>query len=169
MRKVERLFICILVGILLAGCNGIKGTQNVKEGEAVVKKEGDTGTVEKAEPQVEDREDRKKIDVDLTALSATMVYSEVYNMLMSPQDYMGKLVKMEGICGRYHDEEKNKDFYACIILDATACCSQGIEYELAKGQKYPKEGENICVTGRFDTYQEGKNTYCTLRDARLEE
>ena len=36
------------------------------------------------------------VDVDLTALSSTMVYSEVYNMMMSPNDYIGKVVKMQG-------------------------------------------------------------------------
>lgn len=36
------------------------------------------------------------IDVDLTALSSTMVYSEVYNIITNPEDYIGKTVKMHG-------------------------------------------------------------------------
>jgi hypothetical protein len=110
------------------------------------------------------------IDVDLTVLSSTMVYSEVYNMMTKPDDYIGKMVKMQGPLACYHDEASGKWYYACIIQDATACCSQGIEFELA-GKKapddYPSEGEQICVTGVFDTYKEGENTYCTLRNAEL--
>ncbi len=39
-----------------------------------------------------------KVDVDLTVLSSTMVYSEVYNMLYNdPAHYLGKTVKARGI------------------------------------------------------------------------
>ena len=36
------------------------------------------------------------VDVDLTRLSSTMVYSEVYNMMYAPDDYIGKTIKMTG-------------------------------------------------------------------------
>lgn len=110
------------------------------------------------------------VDVDLTVLSSTMVYSEVYNMMTQPSDYIGKTVKMHGPAASYHDEASDKWYFACIIQDATACCSQGIEFQLA-GKKapddYPEVGEEICVIGVFDTYMEGENTYCTLKDARM--
>jgi hypothetical protein len=35
-----------------------------------------------------------ELDVDLTTLTSTMVYSEVYNMVTTPEDYEGKIVKM---------------------------------------------------------------------------
>jgi len=111
------------------------------------------------------------IDVDLTALSSTMVYSEVYNMMVTPENYVGKTVKMDGIFASYHDESADKYYFACIISDATACCSQGIEFVLTDGYSYPddypEEGGDVCVVGVFDTYQEGGYTYCTLRNARL--
>ncbi|MBP9000765.1 MAG: hypothetical protein KBG05_01745 [Lachnospiraceae bacterium] len=111
------------------------------------------------------------IDVDLTALSSTMVYSEVYNMMVTPENYVGKTVKMDGIFASYHDESSDKYYFACIISDATACCSQGIEFVLTDGYSYPddypEEGGDVCVVGVFDTYQEGGYTYCTLRNARL--
>lgn len=111
------------------------------------------------------------IDVDLTTLSSTMVYSEVYNMMVSPDDYIGKTVKMDGQFALYHDESTGKYYFACIISDATACCSQGIEFvltdEYTYPDDYPKEGGEICVIGTFDTYQEGDYTYCTLRNAKI--
>ena len=111
-----------------------------------------------------------KPDVDLTALSSTMVYSEVYNMMTSPDAYMGKTVKMEGQLAMYHDDATGKNYFACIISDATACCSQGIEFELTDEYTYPNDypevGEEICVTGTFDTYVEGEYQYCTLRNAK---
>lgn len=107
------------------------------------------------------------IDVDLTKLSSTMVYSEVYNMMNTPDDYIGKTVKMVGMSATYHDQDTDNYYYACVIADATACCSQGIEYILPEGQEYPKEKVRITVTGVFDTYEEGEYRYCTLRDAEL--
>lgn len=112
------------------------------------------------------------IDVDLTVLSSTMVYSEVYNMMSSPENYVGKTVKMQGSFALYHDEASGNYYFACLIQDATACCAQGIEFILKGEHKYPGDypevGAEICVIGMFDTYQEGDDTYCTLRDASLQ-
>ena len=111
------------------------------------------------------------VDVDLTVLSSTMIYSEVYNMMYYPENYIGKTVKMKGMYAGYHDESTDKYYHACIIQDATACCAQGIEFEPTDDYRYPDdypaEGQEVCVTGVFDTYKEGENIYCTLRNARL--
>ena len=108
-------------------------------------------------------------DVDLTTLSSTMVYSEVYNMLAEPAKYMGKKIKMAGTFAVYQGEDKN--YYACLISDATACCSQGIEFvldgEYRFPEDYPELGTEITVTGYFDTYYEGEEMYCQLIHAEL--
>ena len=110
-------------------------------------------------------------DVDLTTLSSTMVYAEVYDMMVTPEKYIGKTVKMNGTYNLYHDDTTDKNYFACIIADATACCSQGIEFILTDAYSYPDDyppnGAPICVAGVFDTYKEGDRTYCTLREANL--
>lgn len=110
-------------------------------------------------------------DVDLTALSSTMVYSEVYNMMTAPSDYIGKNVKMKGAFSYYQDPNTGNEYYACIIQDATACCAQGIEFVLAGDHKYPDDypemNSEITVAGVFDTYMEGEYMYCTLKNARF--
>ncbi len=116
-------------------------------------------------------EKASQVDVDLTQMSSTMVYSEVFNMVNEPDDYLGKMIKMEGTFALYHDENTGKDYYACIIQDATACCSQGIEFELSEDYKNPgslmTEGDTVTVVGEFDQYTEGDLVYYTLRDADL--
>ncbi|MCR4999866.1 MAG: metal ABC transporter substrate-binding protein [Lachnospiraceae bacterium] len=106
-------------------------------------------------------------DVDLTLMSSIMVYAEVYNMLMVPDEYLGKTIKMDGITAVYKDETTGKVYYSCIVQDATKCCAQGIEFELTDGFDYPSDGENVCVVGVFDSYQEGEYTYFTLRNAEI--
>lgn len=109
------------------------------------------------------------IDVDLTAMSATMVYSEVQNMMLKPADYMGKTVKMTGAFNVA--EENGQRYYACVIKDATACCAQGIEFvwagDHAYPDEYPSQGDEISVIGTFTTYKENTQTYCQLKDAQL--
>ncbi len=110
------------------------------------------------------------IDIDLTLLSSTMVYSQVYDMMMYPENYVGKTVRMSGVYTDFYDEAADKHYFACIIQDATACCAQGIEFELTDDYKYPEDypedSDLITVTGVFDTYMEGEAMYVTLRNAR---
>lgn len=111
------------------------------------------------------------IDIDLTSLSSTMVYSEVYNMMTVPSDYIGKVVKMNGIFSTFHDDNTGKNYFACVIKDATACCSQGIEFVLTDDYSYPDDypsnGDTVTVVGTFNTYTENNYSYCTLLDANL--
>lgn len=134
--------------------------------------------VDAGAPQPEDTADAQEamsstegVDVDLTRLSATMVYAEVYNMLTQPSEYMGKTIRMNGMEAIFYDEGMDKYYFACIILDATQCCSQGIEFELTDDytypDDYPEDGTMITVTGVFDTYEEAGATYAVLRDAEL--
>lgn len=113
--------------------------------------------------------DTGKYDVDLTTMSSTMVYSQVNDMIRSPEKYLGKTVKMSGDFGIYEGDERN--YYACVIADATACCSQGIEFVLEGEHKYPEDypeiGDEITVVGVFDTYQEDELVFCQLINARI--
>ena len=111
------------------------------------------------------------IDIDLTTMSATMVYSEVYNIMCYPDEYRDKCIRMNGTCSIYEDVVTGQLYYACIIQDATKCCQQGIEFNLQDSyvfpDDYPENGEEVSVVGMFETYAEDGVLYCRLRDAVL--
>jgi len=118
------------------------------------------------------------VDVDLTVLSSTMVYSEVYNMLyFYPEDYYGKTVKMTGLFNVYQWVDENGVVldmpvaYACIISDATACCAEGVEFvlegDLSYPDDYPELGAEITVIGEFQPYEENGMTWYHLINARM--
>ena len=117
------------------------------------------------------------IDIDLTALSRTMVYSEVYNMLYNdPAHYLGKTVKARGTFSIYQlvtDGGLQPDpvSYACIISDAAACCAEGMEFVLEGDYTYPDDypelGAEITVIGEFQSYEENGMTWYHLVNARL--
>ena len=113
------------------------------------------------------------IDINLTTMNATMVYSEVNNMLSSPSLYVGKIVKMEGPFIPFDSTNPDYCYPAIIIRDATACCASGIEFLLygvprcskAGGNGYPLYNEEATIVGRFETYLEGTDMYVHLVDA----
>ena len=105
-------------------------------------------------------------DVDLTKMSATMVYSEVYNMVYTPEDYVGKTIKMRGLFTAMYDEAQEKIIHTCIIEDATQCCAQGIQFDLTEiPDVYPEGGTEVTVEGVFDTYEINGETGCYLKDS----
>lgn len=115
----------------------------------------------------------KKYDIDISRMSGTMVYSQVYQMVMYPSKYLGKHIKMKGIFSSYYDEEMERRFYGCVIQDALACCSQGLAFELAKPHKYPEqypaEGDAIIVEGDFDYEKdEGGGGFPIIRNADMQ-
>ena len=117
------------------------------------------------------------VDVDLTVLSSTMVYSEVYNMLYNdPAHYFGKTVKARGTFSIYQlvaDGVLQPDpvSYACIISDAAACCAEGMEFvlkgDLTYPDDYPELGAEITVIGEFQSYEENGMTWYHLVNAKM--
>ena len=98
--------------------------------------------------------------VDLTALSSTMVYAEVYNILVYPEDYIDKTIKMRGYYSPTLNYYGQPDLYYhfVVIEDATECCRQGLEFiwdgEHAYPDDYPAENTLIEVVGIFGRYED---------------
>lgn len=163
MKKLTALFFALLMIASLAACGGSADPASSAPAEQTATEAQTVTEAEVAEVSADG------IDIDLTTMSATMVYSEVQNMMMNPQSYMGKTVKMQGALNVA--EENNQRYFACIIKDATACCAQGIEFDWAGDHAYPddypEQGEDITVVGSFTTYKENTQTYCQLANAEL--
>ena len=114
----------------------------------------------------------RSVDLDLSALSGTVVYSQVYNMVMQPDQYLGQTVRVRGYFSYFQDPETLKEYFAVIIADATACCAQGIEFVWRGEHRYPDDypplETEMTVTGEFGTYEENGFTYLQLSDADVE-
>ena len=112
-----------------------------------------------------------RVDLDLSCLSGTVVYAQVYNMMYEPEAYVNKVIRVAGYYSAYEDEETGMVYHACVIPDATACCAQGLEF-VRKGDyewpdEYPMDGVDITVTGRFEVYEEGEYLFAHLVDSEL--
>lgn len=98
------------------------------------------------------------VDVDLTVLSSTMVYAEVYNIMVFPEKYIGKTVKMRGKYYASYYDETGKYYHYVIIEDAAECCQQGLEFiwngDHTYTDDYPADGTEVEVVGTFGNYEE---------------
>ncbi len=181
MKRIIVLLLCLVLTLSLSGCEKSTAETPVPSKE-VNSAQSPTATPTKEPEEVPDptptpepteipEESSDGIDVDLTILSGTVCYAKVYNMMVYPEDYIGKTVKMQGTFDCYHDNTTGNDYFACVINDATACCAQGIEFVLTDDYVYPDDypeiNSEICVIGVFDSYKEGEYIYYTLRDASL--
>ena len=111
------------------------------------------------------------VDLDLTVLSGTVVYSQVFNMTQDPEAYSDMVVKLKGNLSYYQDPDTGKEYFAAVIADATACCAQGIEFVWAGDHAFPEDypplDTEVTVVGTFGTYEEYGYTYLQLTDAEV--
>lgn len=112
-------------------------------------------------------DDGSGIDVDLTKMSSVMVYSEVYNIMMKPDDYLGKIIKIGGPYYASYWEETGNYYHYVIIEDATACCTEGLEFIWDGGthtfpDEYPEDYAAVEIVGTFGMYEEEGMTFYYL-------
>ena len=195
------IFLCIF---LITGCSnrknvdekGVSNTNSVNQiidnqtvnndntTEASIEEEASTTTnVEPSkttESMINKEEDVKNpdttVDYDLTQMSSSMVFATVYQMMMTPQEYEGKTFRIDGNFYATYYEPTKKYYFYCIIQDATACCTQGMEFVWDDGShiypdEYPDDNAEIVVEGTFETYREegDQNLYGRLSDATLQQ
>jgi len=105
------------------------------------------------------------VDVDLTVMNSQMVYSTVYDMVNNPDNYLGKTVRISGLFTYNYFEPTDKDYYYCIVPDATECCQQGIEFiwsGASSTSDYPEKNARITISGVYGSYDELGITYYYL-------
>lgn len=155
MKKIIAIILALVLALSFVACS--KNSEK-----------NDNSNLKSTTEATETTTEAKSVNLDLTELSSTLIYSEVYNMLITPDDYKGKIIKMKGQFNQYTDEETGETYNAVIIPDATACCQQGLEFELSdKTNPNFEQGAEITVVGTFDTYSEGELLYCYLKNAKI--
>lgn len=172
MKRIRKLLTLCLVLCLLSGCGAARGPQVAETTSAVTQTAPETTpetTTETTETTTAVPNDLPPVDVDLTQLPQNLMYSQAYEIIYNTEQYLGKTVRISGPYSVYTDPETNETHRACLIRDATACCTQGMEFEPAdQTQPLPEAEAIITVSGVFDTYMSGPFLYCILRNARIE-
>ncbi len=99
-----------------------------------------------------------KIDLDLSNYSTTMLFAEMYNMTLMPEDYDGKIIKIKGQFSSYERPKTKEVCYIVFCMDMTACCGQAMDFILQDPSQHPEKeiqpDAEITVVGRFEIYEE---------------
>ena len=113
-----------------------------------------------------------KVDLDLTKMSSTMIYTTIFDMLIMPEDYVEKNIKVKGWFETYTDPYTAELYYAVVVPDATACCQQGLEFVWPGEHNYPADfptpGEDITITGVYKVTETYGVTYAYLEANAVE-
>lgn len=189
MKKILSLlmFMTIILA-LLSGCTTRGSNESVNESIAAMPTslvtnssttpvaEADSTTAfiaQTVDPQeaTNDNEIAPEVDIDLTVLSSTMIFGEVFNMTMEPDSYIGKTVKMRGQYSASYLEEGDKLYHFVVILDATACCAQGLEFVWTGDHVYPEDypvnKSLIEIIGVWEKYEEDGQVWYRIRTEEI--
>ena len=165
MKKIQILLICLP----LLSCKAKDKTDNSGLQAAAAAK---TSVAEAHGTSSTASYDPSKIDLDLTKMSATMIYSTMFDMLVMPEDYVEKNIKVSGWFETYTDPQTGELYYAVVVPDATACCQQGLEFVWPGDHKYPDDfpepRQDIIVTGIYKLIENDGISYNYLEISNLE-
>ncbi len=109
--------------------------------------------------------------IDLTVVTGDAAFAELYAIAFDPDQFVGKTVKLSGEFTSVYDEFVSRTFYGCAIMDSTACCRQGLDFdpapEFVSAVQALRAGDAITVEGVFETYVEKGVTFHRLMNAKL--
>ncbi len=89
--------------------------------------ETEVETQEELKPHQISSED---IDYDLREMSSTMVYSQIFDLVTNPNEYTDARFVIQGHFMESEDMNTGEKFFAILIVDAAACCAQGLEIHI---------------------------------------
>lgn len=173
MKKLLLLLICLaLLSCKAKDKTDITGLQAAAEAKNTVAEVRETIETSGLQPVVSTGSNTSKINLDLTKMSATMIYSTIFDMLIMPEDYIEKNIKVKGWFETYTNPENGDIYYAVLVPDATACCQQGLEFVWPGNHNYPEDfptpGNDITVCGRYKLIETDGVTYTYLEASSIE-
>lgn len=109
--------------------------------------------------------------MDLTRLSETMAYAQMFGIVHNPKKYLGKTARIQDTYVPLPDPANEGTYYHFLVVaDITGCCEIGIEFFLESDrcpEDYPPEQAQIELEGVFDMANASGNEYICLRAEKL--
>lgn len=163
-RKIFVLLILPIIFLSLASCNKLKDRKSSENNNQTPVQNANFGNKTSSKRTVS-----KSDYIDISNLSGTAAYAQVYGIVSDSKSYEGKTIKIKGTFKTY--SENGKTYYACTVSDAAGCCVQGLEFEPLKKYSYPKDfpkpDETIIVKGKLKIIYKDNFDFCVLQDAEI--
>ena len=154
--KKTLIVITALVWILISSCSKNK---EASIEEPMTEQTVVTTSIDSAEKDSAPKATTPKIDFDLSNMNYNMISSITFEMLIEPEKYADKTVKISGQF--YTEVEEAIRYYSVIIWDATLCCPAGMDFippdTMTFPDDFPPEETTITVTGTLHENTEDGN------------
>ncbi len=141
--NLKLAFLFVLVIFLLVGCSAEES-----ENSSITTNPDHIGEYEELSSTASLNSDNS-VDYDLTVMSSTMVFSQVYDMMVRPTEYLGKTFKAVGMYDAQLVEVFGETCSFIVINDATGCCPQGLIVEFEEGLEAPEIFENFTIKAEY--------------------
>ncbi|NLJ64373.1 MAG: hypothetical protein GX337_03145 [Christensenellaceae bacterium] len=108
------------------------------------------------------------IQHDLSRLSSTMAYAQLYDMLCNAENYVGSAVKLKGPYMPYQSEA-GELMHFVLVYDMQGCCELALEMLPTRGAniEYPEMNTEIEAEGLFDICNDDGVRFVALRINRI--
>jgi len=114
----------------------------------------------------------EKIDLDLTMMSETMVYGIMFDVIASPERYVGQRMRLPGEYEGFKDAVTGEVEHTIIFFDSSGCCEVDMNFTLDETyvypQDYPRSGRKMTLVGVLSIVGEGKDAVCRIDGGTLE-
>ncbi len=161
MKKIYLVLVLLMMLGLLPGC-ATSGTgvspQAPKSGNPAnsATQAPGTGPVQLNEPP----------HIDLTRLSNTMAYAQLYDMVMAPERHQGITLRVHGSYYGFQSQETGKITHLITVRDNVGCCEMGMEFQITGDliwpDQFPQNNSMIELTGIISSISYGENKYPLL-------
>lgn len=152
MKKIIYTLVLISLTWVLFSCNK-NGTEQKTVSRNTVEKKSDKKSAANT------NDEPSKIDLDFSKMNYNMISSITFEMLVAPENYENKTVKITG--DFYSDEHEGRKYYTVLVWDATGCCPAGLTFiptDSVKNEIHKlMPNEKITVTGKMKLMQLEEN------------
>lgn len=168
--KMKKLIILISLAIgLVSGCskkNYADSNNQNNEQEIIFETNSDAEIQETKEDEIVTfipanplTEVPKKIDLDFTKMNYNMASSVMFEMMIEPEKYIDKTIKINGQFETSIYEENR--YFAIINWDLTGCCPTGLNFippdSMIYPYSFPSNSSNITVIGTMKEAFNGRS------------
>lgn len=115
--------------------------------------------------------DADMIQVDISRLSETMAYAQMFTIVTKPAEYVGQTTRVKGTYVPIQDPTREGLYYHFLVVaDMQACCEIGVEFFL-EGHRYPDDYppqySTIEVEGKFEMCSVAGQEHICLKATKM--
>jgi len=171
---MKKLFVLVVIMVLLTGCNrntasaSLPAQSNNGGIQAVNIPDGRVSAPDSNKPENnESPVSSLPADADIE-IKEKMFIAQTNDIYLNAEDYLGKVIKYEGIFDSYTWEEENQTYYSVIRYGPGCCGNDGnAGFEVVWDGDYPEKNDWVEIIGTLEAYGENGWQYLRLNLSSL--